>query len=316
MMCLITYLAQRGLGLLEVILHIGAHRTGTTSFQRALQQNQHNLTKNGVTTWGPRITRGGRFSGLLRGAECESRETARLVDRNKGIISIEMTRLNKFGQKTLLISEENILGSMRTNLYTTRLYPGLPERLERFALVFGSACSRIGLTIRPYEEFWASSMAYAIKAGHPVMDQDGHDRLVTQPRSWRNVINDVATAFPKAQITVWEFARLIGRPQAQYRLLVGKRGRLRPMDSQHNASPGRDALREILMLRGDAGAVQAIAPGSGQFMPFGAHHVAAFQAQYADDLVWLRSRPKTEFNFVEKLGPELMAQRFAGGARQ
>ncbi|MFT5006989.1 MAG: hypothetical protein ACI8YI_002620, partial [Paracoccaceae bacterium] len=191
-------------------------------------------------------------------------------------------------------------------------YSGLAERLERFALVFGAGCTRIGLAIRPYEDFWASSMAYAIKAGHPVVDQDGLDRLVTQPRNWRRVVCDVAAAFPKAEVTVWEFGRLIGRPQAQYRLLAGKRGRLRNSKSHHNASPKRDALREILMLREDQTAVRSVPAGDGAYMPFGTHHLAAFQAQYADDLTWLRSRPKTDFNFIEKLGPELAARRFAG----
>ena len=316
MMMLITFLAQRGLGLLEVILHIGAHRTGTTSFQRALQQNQHNLNKNGVTIWGPRVTRGGRFSGLLRGGDEELAETTRLVQRNKGIISIEVERLERAGMHSLLVSEENILGSMRTNLRSSRLYPSLSERLERFALVFGPICTQIGLCIRPYGDFWSSSMAYAIKVGHPVLDEAGLDRLVTQPRGWRRVINDVAAAFPKAEVNVWEFQRLAGKPQAQYRLLVGRRGHLRGSQDCHNASPGRKALRDILMLRGDAAGHRAIEPGDGPYMPFGEHHIEAFDAQYAEDLTWLRSRPKTEFKFIEKLGPELAVHRIAGRARR
>ncbi|NOX72721.1 MAG: hypothetical protein GXP03_03540 [Alphaproteobacteria bacterium] len=309
MIALITYLAQRGLGLLEVILHIGAHRTGTTSFQRALQQNQHNLSKNGVVVWGPRITRGGRFSGLLRGMNSEAGETERLVNRNKGVIAIELERMDKARQHSLLVSEENILGSMVANLSATRLYPRLDERLARFTHAFGSACTIIGLAIRPYEDYWASSMAYAIKAGHPVLGPDDLDRLVTQPRGWRRVVGDVAAAFPKAQIKVWEFSRLIGRPQAQYRLLAGRRGRLRQTDGHHNASPGLESLREILKLRGDLDALKALGDGQGRFQPFGAHHIDAFQAQYAEDLAWLRNPPKQDFRFIENLGAELATTR-------
>ena len=49
--------AQEGLRFfLEVILHIGAHRTGTTSFQRTLYQNTHHLMKNGLEFLGPHET--------------------------------------------------------------------------------------------------------------------------------------------------------------------------------------------------------------------------------------------------------------------
>jgi hypothetical protein len=313
MMGLITYLAQRGLGLLEVILHIGAHRTGTTTFQRALQQNQHNLSKNGVVVWGPRITRGGRFSGLLRGMDSEPRETERLVKRNTGIIAIELERMDKARQHSLLVSEENILGSVVANLATTRLYPRLDERLARVTHAFGAAVTTIGLSIRPYEDYWSSSMAYAIKSGHPVLSPDDLDRLVTQPRGWRQVVVDVAAAFPKAQIKVWEFSRLIGRPQAQYRLLAGRRGRLRQTDGHHNASLGLEGLREILKLRGDLPALRAIGEGQGRYQPFGDHHIDAFQAQYAEDLAWLRNPPKQDFRFIEKLGAELgPIRKYAG----
>jgi hypothetical protein len=313
MIALIAYLAQRGLGLLEVILHIGAHRTGTTTFQRALQQNQHNLSKNGVVVWGPRITRGGRFSGLLRGMDSDARETERLVKRNAGIISIELDRMDKARQHSLLVSEENILGSMGANLSATRLYPRLDERLARFGQAFGDAVKTVGLTIRPYEDYWASSMAYAIKAGHPVLGPDDLDRLVTQPRGWRRVVGDVAAAFPRAEIKVWEFGRLIGRPQAQYRLLAGRRGRLRQTDGHHNASLGMEGLREILKLRGDLAALRLLGDGQGAFQPFGDHHIDAFQAQYAEDLAWLRNPPKQDFRFIEKLGVELAPSRkFAG----
>lgn len=314
MMCLMIYLAQRGLGVLEVILHIGAHRTGTTSFQQTLRQNQHNLARNGVSFWGPRTTRGGRFSGLFApegpGIDAE-------VARRRGAISIELLRMKKAGQRALLVSEENMLGSMRTNLRLTRLYPGLSERLGRFARVFDGACNRVGLAIRPFEDYWSSSMAYAIKAGHSVLGPDDLDRLVTQPRSWRHVVNDIAAAFPGVEVCIWEFDRLIGRPQAQYGLLMGGHGRVQPMVEKMNASPGRAALREVLMLRDDQQAAQSIAPGNGRYMPFDEHHLAALQSQYAEDLAWLRSRPTTEFRFTEKAGPGLVpARKIAGAGRR
>ena len=70
--------AQKGLWRMEVILHIGAHRTGTTSLQRAVQRNRKKLADNGVAFWGAQITRGGRFSGLLRANDATDAQTRRL----------------------------------------------------------------------------------------------------------------------------------------------------------------------------------------------------------------------------------------------
>jgi len=303
MLIWIAYDATRkARSLLEVILHIGAHRTGTTTLQRNLQQNHHNLMKNGLTVWGPRITRGGLFSGLLRGPEAQGDETARLIARNKGVIRIEMDRLASSGQKAVLVSEENILGGIRANLRRSLLYPGLEARLSGFSDVFGPVCSRVGITIRPYEQYWSSAMAHAIPTGHRVLTEDDLDRLVTQPRSWRRVICDVANAFPRAEIAVWEFGRMVGKPAAQLRILTGgARGfQMRPNDRRHNASPGRDALRAVLADRGGNYAA-LIASGDGRYMPFGAHHVEAMQARYADDLAWLRGVAVGRLRFVEQV---------------
>ncbi len=292
--------ARRGLRfLLEVILHIGAHRTGTTSLQRALQQNRHNLRKVGVAFWGPRDTRGGLFSGLLRASTRDDDESRHLIKRNRGAIKMEMKRLEERGVVTLLVSEENIMGSMRNNLHTGFLYPGLAGRLAQFAQIFGPSIRRVALCIRPYEDYWASAMTYAIRVGHRPPEEADLDRLVTQPRSWSRVVTDVAQAFSQAEVAVWEFDRLIGRPQAQFRVLTGGQGRIRPMSERHNASPGREVLRALLNDRGEDAAAARIAPGNGSYRPFGAHHRAAFDAQYQCDLAWLRARSADELRFVE-----------------
>jgi len=292
--------AQKGLlGILEVILHIGAHRTGTSSLQMALQQNKHNLMKNDVVWWGPKDTRGGVFSGMLRQARPRDRQRDKMIARNRGVIAIELERMQTRGAKTLLVSEENILGAMMENLRTGLLYPGLEGRLQPFAEAFHGKLARIGMAIRPYGDYWSSVLGYGIRTGRMAPDEGALDRLVTQPRHWRRVVADVARAFPGVEVTVWEFDRLIGRPQAQYRLLTGGRGWIAPMAEKRNASPGRAVLREMLLERGQTAAAAAIAPGDGRYAPFGAHHLEAFAGQYQADLDWLRARSEHGVNFAE-----------------
>lgn len=284
-------MAARGVRrLLEVILHIGAHRTGTTSLQRALQQNRAKLKQNRVAYWGPGVTRGGRFSGLLRGASADEAETARRIKRDNGVIALEVQRLSASGFEALLVSEENILGSMGVNLRQHRLYPGLAARLARFQGAFGARCRRVGLAIRPLDAYWASALAYGLAAGVARLGPDSAARLCNQPRSWRHVVGDVARAFPGAELMVWECTRLRARPNAQYRLLSGGRGTILADARPHNAAPGRAELRELLEARGDHDAATLIGAGAGRFMPFDRRQRESLEWRYQQDIDWLRER--------------------------
>ncbi len=49
---------------MRLILHIGAHRTGTTSFQSYMRRHSAELSDAGIGFWGPVRTRKGLFSGI------------------------------------------------------------------------------------------------------------------------------------------------------------------------------------------------------------------------------------------------------------
>ena len=50
--------------LMDVILHIGVHRTATTTFQAYLRERSDMLADQGLAFWGPRRTRNGLFHGI------------------------------------------------------------------------------------------------------------------------------------------------------------------------------------------------------------------------------------------------------------
>lgn len=52
---------------MKVILHIGAHRTGTTSFQSYMRRNADFMRIRRIGFWGPLRTRGGLFAGVQPG---------------------------------------------------------------------------------------------------------------------------------------------------------------------------------------------------------------------------------------------------------
>ncbi len=275
--------------IVDVILHIGAHRTGTTTLQTYLQKNACKLRKNRIEFWGPKRTRSGLFSGLVKPPEKLSNDALLRGKRSSGVIQMEMDRLAMDGVKTLIVSEENMIGVMKNNLRKSRLYPDAAERIERFAPAFELRCRRIVLSIRSYDKYWASVLAYCVERGWKMPDMAVLDRLVIQPNRWRDVVKSVAKSFPDAEILVLPFERLMGQPDRQFALLRGNVDVQPFMAHQewHNASAGCEKLRNVLFDRGDDVAAQSLPDNNQRWQPFNDDHITAFQQQYQEDLDWL-----------------------------
>lgn len=276
--------------LVDVILHIGAHRTGTTTLQKYLENNRDNLNSMGTEFWGPNRTRSGLFTGLVK-RPCNIKHDALLRGaRSSGLIQMEIERLDIAGVKSLIVSEENMIGAMWDNLAVGQLYPDVRPRMDRFANAFGMHCKRVTLSIRSYDKYWASVLNYMIERGRRMPDAHELDCLVTQPRRWRDVISEVASVFPQAQVLVWPFEGMLGQVDHQLALLNDGAvpEHMRGRDDWHNASAGCAKLRQILVDRGNMAKAKAMPDDYTRWQPFGDHHIAAFQAQYDEDIAWLR----------------------------
>jgi len=287
----IARVAGKGLKTVDVILHLGAHRTGTTTFQQVLGHNQAALEEAGVSFWGPKRTRAGLFHGLIKSRDGLDDTARRNGARAGHVIRIEMDRLADAGCKSLIVSEENMLGALGANLNQQRLYPDAAFRLGRMAQAFDNRVSRVALAIRAYEAWWPSAIAYAVPTGHALPRGAMLDHLVTQPRRWRHVIEDAARAFPRARIVVWAFEAMIGNMQGQLAMATGAPGPLtlrRGADWHHRSATASD-LRRVLSDRGEFDAAGRVPRGNWRHQPFEPHHLDALAGQYHDDLAWLRA---------------------------
>jgi len=194
-----------------------------------------------------------------------------------------------------------MIGSMRDNLSLAQLYPDAKDRLERFAGAFGFRCKRVVLSIRSYEKYWASVLAFMVVRGWAAPDTAALDRLVTQPRRWQDVIKEVASVFPSAELVIWPFEGLVGQPEKQLALMNGRyplpqtRGRR----EWHNASAGSAKIRQILRDRCDFVRADALPEDCARWQPFDAPHVAALCAQYDEDIAWLRGGADGVATYIE-----------------
>lgn len=280
----------------DVILHLGAHRTATTSFQTYLERERGALAAQRVAVWTPERTRSGVFAGLIGRPEDNSPSHVLRAARSSGLIRIETQRLENQGFEALVVSEENMIGAARDNLRSLALYPNVLERLDRFRTSFSDRCTRIGIAVRDYESYWSSALAFAIARGHRFPGLNDLEQLVHQPRRWRHVIMDAARAFPRAEVVVWSFDGFAARPNVAFSALTG-RSAPRSAEIWCNKSPTLDRLRRVL---DDAGQdARPLPRGNGRWKPFSDRQSYHFRTQYETDLDWLRSGADGAATFYE-----------------
>lgn len=268
---------------MDVILHLGAHRTGTTSFQDYMRRHATLLESQGVGFWGPRQTRRGLFAGLWpRG---DSTDTQDAVTHAKARVQARLDQARQTGVKKLVISDANMIGSVRDNLEQAVLYPDATNRLTRFADAFEGQVSTVLFSPRSLELYWCSAVADGVSRGATVPSRDELHDIATSKRGWRDVISDIAAAFPKATLNVVPSDRFAGQPAA---MLLHGADIIAPVDQARvclNRQPTLPELRRTVSGRG--GATTDLPFGMGRWNPFTNEEHAALREMYADDMMWL-----------------------------
>ncbi len=271
----------QGLGkqIMDILLHVGAHRTGTTSFQHYLADHSEEIAARGTCVWGPRQTRGGLFTGLFPASGGLGADP-NLVN---GRVSLLMGKARELGADQLLISDENMIGSARHSVRSARLFPAIGERMARFGSSFGGRVTQVVLAIRQTDQWWTSALAYTVGRGHPVPDADQFDLIAHDPRGWRDVITDLACALPEAKITVARYDDFAGHPDLLFSQLTGRAAPVVNNGYWLNRRPDVAALHAQM----DPEAAKLPSDDLGHWQPFTQDQTAALRETYADDLFWL-----------------------------
>ncbi|THH35798.1 hypothetical protein E4Z66_11995 [Aliishimia ponticola] len=269
---------------MDVILHIGAHRTGSTTFQAYMRQNTDVLAKSEIAFWGPRRTRNGLFSGLIP-EQAKAKPAKKAQDRAEGRVQLRLAQAEQSGKTALILSDENMLGSVRGNIRDMALYPQTAERLAHFARAFDGKITRIAMSIRAQDRYWSSAIAYGVMRGHPIPGRDKLRSIASSQRSWRDVITDLSEALPGVEINVMPYESFYANPRA----LLSQAGKLDvPLKGDYewlNRAPDLPTLRQTLKDRGQS--VTKLPDGEGMWEMFSDEQRASMREKYNDDLFWL-----------------------------
>jgi hypothetical protein len=268
---------------MDVILHLGAHRTATTTFQHYIRDQQLDLAAQNIEFWGPQRVRKIVFPGLFRNSV--ARKGRNVARRAEGRIAIHAAQAQMRGVEHLLVSDENLLGTCIQNLRAARLYPGAGERTARMAKAFGGQLRRIVISIRAQDLWWASACALTVSRGHPVPDAARLEAISLSQRTWRDVITDVACAAPDVKIDVLPYESCAGRPDRLLETALATTAQPDLTRRRLNQSPDLHALRAMLNEQGAD--PDQLPDQTGRWQPFNEMQAARLRENYADDLHWL-----------------------------
>jgi len=290
---------------MDVILHVGAHRTATTCFQHYMRENAKQLEACGIGFWGPQRTRAGLFRGVVPLAGAGSPQSQ--LDRARGRVALQLARAEAKGLRHLIVSDENMIGSPRRNLRDLRLYVDVGQRMARFAHVFAGVTPRVVLSIRQHDTYWSSSFAYGVARGHRLPRGRDLAKIARGKRSWRDVIEDLACAVPGVAISVMPYEVFGGRSDDQLARMTGLRDTPRDHAREWmNSSPRLPQLRQVLRDRGLS--PERLPKGEGRWTPFANEQSAALQNVYQDDLFWLCDGADGLANLIEETGSATAGQ--------
>ncbi len=190
---------------MQILIHLGAHKTATTYLQSRLKRGADALAGMGVEIVPLAEMRravsaplGIAATGGLRGA---------LARRNiRGALSAFAEKAHSAGCTRLVLSDENLLGNCGRLLTDATLYSGLRRRLEVLQAALPEAETTILLSVRNYATFFASAWGQRLRGGrHAPFDAPLRDRLMAMPRGWMDVISDIGQAFPAARLIAWPY---------------------------------------------------------------------------------------------------------------
>lgn len=281
---------------MDIILHLGAHKTASTYLQKRMGRSQGRLRRHLISFHGPKSLRPrvnlalGDGKGMSR-AEAHMRRRdciLRLIDEEQAI-----------GTRRLVLSEEQLLGPLRDMILGRDFYQDAYDHLAPMAAALEGRPIHILLSVRSYAQFLASVYGQVIRGWRFMpFDQKTRSLLLNQSRGWSELVEEVIDLFPSAaRITLWRYEDFSHVEDKVLDHLAGPAaGLLRPLPERPFAALSQRAIDWLhdQAAQGnppDRDTVQSVydtmGRGDPSFDPWSAEERAYLDGRYRQDLIWL-----------------------------
>ncbi|MXU66205.1 hypothetical protein [Oceanomicrobium pacificus] len=286
----------------EIALHIGAHKTATTSLQRSLRRNPLSLQKCGAAFL-PTL----EYRRLLTPIENRYRDGGDAAGAKAAFRAILDDHAT--GRQRLILSEENLL--VLAKPFDTRgLYPRAVDRIGRTRELIGNRPVMHFLTIRSLSGWLPSIYGEYIRHFGYEPFETFHARAGDNPLSWADLASAIRAALPDGDtLSVLTFDTYLAAPRKALRPMIGKgwlRG-FRPVSRALRPGLSAAAMAQVAAegpatpraeMKALFEAAAAAAPrenGAAPYRPLDADTCAALDAAFAEDCVRIEAHPDIRF---------------------
>lgn len=273
---------------MQIVLHIGVHKTASTYLQAILEASRDRLGAEGI--------------GYVTLEEMRSGITARV--RRPGLFGMRLKSIARrlieqhAGCRRLIISDENLSGGSR-ELIKDAFYSAAGERTSRFAEALGNDDVGIMVATRSYDTFVSSCYCEHLRHFSFVTPAEYVAAIDIQRLNWTMLIADLCRRFGQERVTLWRFedfrkieddvlSAMSGGAAIHW---IKPAGSVRPSFSQNAI----DALTALLPLLGRKQVSALVAPvaqamtrsDSATFRAYDDKTASALRARYDHDMARL-----------------------------
>lgn len=278
---------------MQIVLHLGAHKTASTYLQKCLAQSERRVTRARVRFIGPKRLRPLLSDSVRRGAGTE-------IERKRDALAWLIDEVEEQGAQRLILSDEQFLGSLRDTVCGREFYADVLSHMSPLAQALGGRPAQVLLATRDYGPFFASAYGQIIRGWRYLpFDDRMRSRLLDQSRGWSDVIEDIIAVMPKgSQTHFWRYEDFKSVEDQCFDLLAGQIGsRVRRLIARPLPGPSQAAIDYLEDRATDgnppdqdtvhAALEQAAkAMGHAPFNPWSDEERNYLTARYRHDLIW------------------------------
>lgn len=207
---------------MEIVLHMGAHKTATTYLQTLLHRNTEVLRRHRIDLAHPR-----RLRPMFRTAprpRYASPRRQRIATRAWTFDQI-IANASDLGRNRVVISEEQLIGSLRPIMQGRGLYRDIAREARAVSTTLEDRPVKVMLSIRSYDSFFVSAYGQMLRgSGYLPFSAMLRRNLLEDKRGWPEVLTDLMRALPKgAELKLWRYERFTNTLPGALSELLGER---------------------------------------------------------------------------------------------
>lgn len=286
---------------MEIVLHLGVHKTASTYLQTLLEKNIVPLERHCIGYAHPKTLRP-----LFARAPRKQHATQRAMRKNARAWALQQVieTARDLQRKRLIISEEQLLGSIRALFSGRGLYRDVARELRCVVSALDGQPVNLLLAVRSYDTFFISAYGQVLTGWKYLpFSQKLRTDLLQEPRGWPDIVADIMRVLPTGStLKIWQYERFRLEETDILQAFVGDAAaqELVPLNTRVGYGPSQKGVQALEGLVADGvepdveqsrSVLRTYGKDKGYpgYFPWSPTEQAALQERYARDIALIRN---------------------------